>query len=74
MSRAQTIGDWKVKNQYLKNAKKCCTCKHYIKGYTELINSLPRTQLPICGLGAFNTRSYSICNSWDEIKSAEVLK
>lgn len=66
MSRAQSIGDFKHQNQYVVVAEKCGNCKHYKKGFTMLINSMPRTQLPQCMLGEFNTRSYSICNLWEE--------
>lgn len=66
MSRSQSIGDFKAKNQYVKVAEKCGNCKHYKKGFTLLINSTPRTQQPQCTLGEFNTRSYSICNEWIE--------
>ena len=58
MSRAQTIGDFKAKHQYTKVAEKCASCKHYKKVFTELVNSLPKTQQPQCTLGGFNTRSY----------------
>lgn len=60
------VKDWKRANDFTDVAEKCANCKHYQKGFTELVNSLPRTQLPICTLGQFNTRSYSICNSWSE--------
>jgi hypothetical protein len=68
MARTALIKAFKRQNEYAAQAENCGNCQHFKKGYTVLINSLPKMVRPYCKLGEFFINKNAICNLWKEKK------
>ena len=66
MSRSALISQWKRENLYSADGERCGNCVYCKKGYTKLVNSLPRTVRPYCALGGFHVNNFSICDRWQK--------